>query len=1198
MLNAVIRFSLRYRMLVVFLSLAAIVYGGYLTTTLPIDVFPDLDRPRVVILTEAPSLAPEEIESRITFPIESSVLGATGVQAVRSQSTMGQSVVNVEFDWHIPIFTARQIVQERLTSLEGTFPPGIRPQMGPVSSLLGQIMIAGIARQFGPNDGELATIGKTNFIAELRRDEKTGTIDLAIWNPLGPRDTILRDPNVWKSLEIQDKALTLIWQKPQRNSVAPSNLGDLASSSTTQLKRLRDPVGRFASDETIPGMDAAKFRELERTLSVTIDGETHAVVFPPYSQQQLDLRTTADWIVRPRLMKIAGIAQVLTLGGGRKQYQVLVDPNALAQHEVSLHQVEEALRKNNLNASGGYAERGDKEKPIRLLARLGPDRLNVLSDLEQIVVKATPLRNVLVKDVARVTEGAQLKRGDAAINGFPGVLMSVRKQPHKDTRAVTMEVSAALAEIEATLPADIVINSNIFRMQGFIDRAIFNVGEALAIGAFLVLIVLFLFLLNYRTTLISLVAIPLSLVVTSMVFRLSGWLAGVELTINVMTLGGIAVALGELVDDAIVDVENIFRRLRENNLLASPHPALQVVYEASIEVRGAIVFGTVMVILVFIPLFALTGMEGRLFTPLGIAYIVSILASLLVSLTVTPVLSYYLLPQASATHEHDDSPLLRGLKWLATPVIRFSMQFAGTLLLATWILVAVGAWLLTQIGSDFLPPFDEGSVQVNLTLPSGSSLQATNQAAETVDVLFRTMQKSPKNPTGEILQFCRRTGRAENDEESDPVNIAEYNLTINADAGKSRAETLKEILDKVSDNLPPGIEVEAEQPLQHLIGHMMSGVKAQIAIKVFGDDLNVLHKTAERVKHSIKDIPGVTPPVVETQEMIDELHITARPDKLAFHGVDRAFVAEFVSTALKGEEVSQVVDGQRRFDVIVRLDDRFRTDLANLGNLRIELPDRRGTVPLHELVKINEHGIGANQISRENARRRIIVRCNTQGRDLGSVVEDIKEAVNRDIKPTLPAGYLIEYGGVFENQAAATRLISMLAAVSIAGMFVVLYMLFPSTRVVLQILNALPTAFIGGVLALLLTRQSLSVASMVGFISLGGISARNGILLVTHYFHLMKYEGEAFSEKMILRGSLERLSPVLMTALTAGIGLIPLVYGGLEPGREILYPVATVILGGLITSTLCEFLIHPGLFWKFSGKDANALVADMDKEDV
>jgi CzcA family heavy metal efflux pump len=1141
MLNAVIRFALRYRMLVIFLSLAALVYGSYVTAHLPIDVFPDLDRPRVVILTEAPHLAPEDIETLITFPIESSVLGATGVQAVRSQSTVGQSIVNVEFDWGVPIFTARQIVQERLSSLEGTFPAGIRPQLGPISSLMGQIMLVGISRQHGPGGGELASIGKTKYIAELVYDEAQGRATLAFWNPRDDGNRRLRDPHDWKPLKVEVK----------------------------------------------------DFRERERRLTVAIDSASHEVVFPAAMQQQLDLRTTADWLIRPQLLKIKGIAQVMVMGGGRKQYQVLVDPMALARYDVTLLQVEEALKKNNLNTSGGYAIQGEKEKPIRIFARLGPERNLVLRDLEQIVVKATPNRNVLVKEVARVTEGAQIKRGDCSVNGDPAIVLNIMKQPHNDTRALTTQVIHTLREIEETLPADIVINPDIFQMKGFIDRAVYNVAEALVIGGLLVLIVLFLFLLNFRTTLISLTAIPLSLVVTGMVFKLMGWITGTELSLNVMTLGGIAVALGELVDDAIVDVENIFRRLRENNLQAQPRPPLRVIYEASIEVRGAIVFGTATVILVFIPLFALSGIEGRLFAPLGVAYIVSILVSLLVSLSVTPVLSYYLLPQAPATHRHADSPLLRFLKWGATYLIRFSMSWAGPLLVVAWILFAVCGWLLTQIGADFLPQFDEGSVQVNVVLASGSSLDASNQMAAIVDAKFRSMKKSAENPKGEILQFARRTGRAEYDETADPVNNTEYILTINPEAGRSREEMLKLIIQELKTELP-GVDVEDEQPLQHLIGHMLTGVTAQISVKVYGDDLDVLRKTAEKIQRSIKDVPGITPPVIEAQALIDEMHIKLRPDKLAFHGIDRYYVADFISTALKGEEVTQVIDGQRRFDVVVRLEDRFRTDYANLSSLRLELPQKRGTVALKELATFHD-GIGANQISRDNARRRIVIKCNAQGRDQASVAADIKTAVQSDVP--LPPGYSVEYGGQFENQAAATRVIILLAVVSVAGMFVVLYMLFPSTRIVLQILNALPTAFVGGVLALVVTHQTITVASMVGFISLGGIAARNGILLVTHYFHLMKHEGEGFSEKMILRGSLERLSPVLMTALTAGIALIPLVYGGQEPGREILYPVATVILGGLITSTFCEFLIHPGIFWRFSGRDAERLVKTTDHEE-
>lgn len=1191
MLNSVIRFSLRYRMLVIFVSLAALGYGTYVAMHLPIDVFPDLDRPRVVVLTEAANLAPEDIETLITVPIESAVLGATGVQAVRSQSTIGHSMVYVEFDWDVPIFTARQIVQERLTALEGTFPPGIRPQMAPIGSLMGQIMLVGMARQKGPNEGELAPIGRTKYLAELVQHDNQ--LALSFWKASGDDPKKRRDPGQWRPLRIANTTLSLniATSMPEAilNGATKSNGGDASFTFAADPNN----ADRFLCKDSRLESPSLKLTDRERRLSITIDQTTHDIVFPAASRQQLDLRTTADWIVRPQLLKIKGVAQVVAMGGGRKQYQVLVDPLALNRFDVTLHDVEEALKKNNLNTSGGYAMRGDKETPIRVFGRLGPEREKVLSELEQIVVKATPHRNILVKEVARVTEGAQLKRGDCSVNGDPSVLFTIMKQPHQDTRTLTTEAMRVLVDIENTLTYDIVINPNIFQMKGFIDRAVFNVGEAMAIGAVLVLIVLFLFLLNLRTTFISLIAIPLSLAITAIVFKFTSWLTGTDLSINVMTLGGVAVAMGELVDDAIVDVENIFRRLRENNALSHPRPALAVVYDASVEVRGAIVFGTAMVILVFLPLFALSGMEGRLFTPLGIAYIVSILASLLVSLTVTPVLSFYLLPQAQATHEREDSPLLRAMKWGAAHLIRLSMNSTVTLLSITAALAILCGWLVTQIGADFLPPFDEGSVQVNVFLPAGASLDASNHIADEIDRKFRKQRKSDKNPDGKILQFSRRSGRSENEEHADPVNETEYNLIINPDIEQSRDEVIKQIVDELKAE-HPGTDVEAEQPLQHLIGHMLTGVKAQIAIKVYGEDLDVLRKTANQIKQSVSKVPGASDPLIETQALIGEMHFKLRPDKLAFHGVDRMYVADFISTAIKGEDVSQVIDGQRRFDVVVRLEDRFRTDYANLGQLRLELPEKRGSVALRELATLSD-GIGANQINRENARRRIVIRCNAQGRDLAGVVHDIKQAVERDV-PRQP-GYSIEVGGVFENQAAATQLIAVLAAISVIGMFVVLYMLFPSARIVLQILLALPAAFIGGVLALLLTHQTLTVASMVGFISLGGIAARNGILLVTHYFHLMKYEGEGFTEHMILRGSLERLSPVLMTALTAGIGLIPLVYGGQEPGREILYPVATVILGGLITSTLCEFLLHPGVFWRFSGKAADRLTKEMDHEE-
>ena len=1141
MLNAVIRFALRYRLLVVVLSLALLGYGTYLSTTIPIDVFPDLDRPRVVIITECVGLAPEEVETLVTQPVEIALLGANGVQAVRSQSAAGLSVIYVEFDWTTDVRAARQTVQERLTTLAGVLPEGVRPQMAPTASIMGQIVVAGMYRQPGPLGGELAAVGKTGYLAEFVQPPGGTAARIAVW-----KANDRHRPETWEAVRLD----RCDWLAP-RSTTLPAENG----------------TG-------------------ERRASLTVAGRQHEVVFPSRTGQQMALRTTADWVVRPRLLKIPGVAEVFTLGGDRKQYQVLVDPAALLEYDVTLQQVEQALKENNVNASGGFAVQGETERPIRVLGRLGPDAGRVLDELRKVPVKTTPDRPILLEHVARVVEGPQPKRGDGSVNGRPGVVLTIVKQPHVDTRALTDQITAALRLTEAALPADVVVNTELFQLKGFIDRGIFNVGEALVIGAVLVLIVLFLFLLNLRTTFITLTAIPLSLVITTLVFRVIGKLTGTELSINVMTLGGIAVAMGELVDDAIVDVENIFRRLKENNASPNPKPALRVVYEASREIRSAIVFGTAVVILVFLPLFSLSGVEGRLFAPLGIAYIVSILASLLVSLTVTPVLSYYLLPQSKATHRAGDGPLLRVLKWGASYLIRLSMARPGWLLLLTWVLVGFSVWQLTRLGADFLPQFDEGSVQVNVTLPPGSSLEASNQASAVLDAKFRRMQKSAKNPNGEILHFVRRTGRAELDEHAQPVNAGEYLLSINPESGRGREEILHQLLDDLREELP-GVDLEAEQPLAHLISHMLSGVNAQVAVKVYGDDLDTLRRTAERIKAAIQTVPGVTPPVIEPIRQSEELHVRLRPDDLAYHGVSRAYVAEFVQTALQGEPVSQVLEGQRRFDLVVRLEEAYRTDYAHLGRLRVDLPTHRGQVELRELADIGA-GTGPNAVNRENARRRIVIRCNTQGRDLAGTVADIRQRVESRVE--LPEGYFVEYGGQFESQQRATTLIVVLAAVSVVGMFVVLMMLYSSIRVVLQILNALPTAFIGGVLALVLTRQSLTVASLVGFISLGGIAVRNGILLVTHYFHLMKEEGEGFTPQMVLRGSLERLAPVLMTALTAGIGLVPLVVGGQEPGREILYPVATVILGGLVTSTFCEFLIHPGLFWRFSGRDAERLV--------
>ncbi len=1064
-MNALIRFSLHNRLLVVCLSLALLILGGLTTATLPIDIFPNLTRPRVVVMTESPGLAPEEVETLVTIPLEIALNGASGVQTVRSSSGVGLSVIYVEFGWNSDVYRARQIVNERIASVGDRLPRGVKPELAPNSSLMGQIMM----------------------------------------------------------------------------------------------------IGLYSEDGTTSPMD---------------------------------VRTLADWTIRPRLLAIPGVSQVIAMGGGRKQYQVLVDPTQLQAFQLTLADVERALGQANQNVAGGYLERGSHEYLVR-----GIGRVQSLDDLGQSVVKSSSERSILLRDVARIEERPQLKRGDSSVNGHPAVVLTIGKQPSADTLRLTDEIRKALEELKPSLPQDVTVDSSIFQMRKFIDLGIHNVIDALRDGAILVLIVLFLFLLNIRTTLITLTAIPLSIVITGVVFYLCG------ITINVMTLGGIAVAMGELVDDAIVDIENVFRRLNENARLAIPKSSLDVVYHASLEIRGSIVFGTLLVILVFIPLFALSGIEGRLFAPLGVAYIVSILASLLVSLTVTPVLGSLLLSTAAskstlpmnannspAQHEpaisSADSPLLRILKRAVTPVIKSSMHRATlTVILFGVATTIIGSTVLVlNLGSDFLPPFDEGAAQINFVLPPGSSLEASNRASRMVDqALQRHMFDAVRSPRGLVTSFVRRSGRAELDEHAEGVNVTEYIVSLNPRSGQSRQlalATLRSELDEIV-----GLEYEVEQPLAHLISHMLSGVTAQIAIKVFGEDLDVLRQKADEIKSAIRDVPGLAPPIVEPQQLIPQLRIELIREQLALHGLTPGDVNEFVETAMNGRVVSSILEGQRTFDLVIRLDDPFRDDFDVVRRMSIDLP-HGGRVPLSAVAKIYEAG-GPNTIHHERTRKRVAVRANTTGRDLSSVVADIRIAIQQKVK--LPAGYYVEYGGQFEAQQEATQRIALLSLISLAGVFLVLYTLFPSTRIVLQIMLALPIAFVGGVLALWLTGQTNSVASLVGFISLGGIAARNGILLVSHYLHLMREEGEDFTAEMILRGSLERLAPVLMTALTAGIGLVPLVLGGQQPGKEILYPVATVILGGLITSTICEYVVHPGIFWQFSGKAARRLTRDQDE---
>lgn len=1042
MLNAIIEFSLRQRMLVVAFSIFLIGYGTWAALNMDIDVFPNLNRPRVVVMTEAPGMAPEEVEALITFPLETAINGANGVEAVRSSSGVGISVVYVEFDWGTDIYNDRQIVTERLQLVQEKMPKGVKPQLAPVSSIMGQIVMIGM------------------------------------WSEGG---------------------------------------------------------------KTSP----------------------------------MEVRTIADWVIRQRLLTIPGVSQVFTMGGERKQFQVLVNPDALLRYGVTLHDVKQAVADSNENATGGYL---DEQGPSEFLVRsLG--RLQSIDDLKKTVVSIRDERPVLLSQVARVEAGPQVKRGDSAafvkqadgtFSGGPAVILTVNKQPNADTRKVTEEIVKALEELQPSLPQDIRIQPELYSQKAFIDRAIENVMEALRDGGILVVIILFLFLMNFRTTFITLTAIPLSIGITAIIFAAFG------LSINTMTLGGIAVAIGELVDDAIVDVENIFRRLKENRSAEKPKDALLVVFQASCEIRNSIVFGTIIVVLVFIPLFALSGMEGRLFAPLGIAYIVSILSSLLVSLTLTPVLSYWMLSNAKFM-AHKDGILLRFLKWVAGGAIRLSVRFSGVVLILAGVAVAFSFVFFLRLEKDFLPPFNEGVAQLNVVLPPGTSLRKSNEIATTVMDRLKTIKG--------VHAFSRRTGRAELDEHAEGVNVTEMIISFDPDAGREREAVLDDIREAMEDI--PGIVISVEQPIAHLISHMLSGVKAQVGIKIYGDDLNVLRQQAQEMASAMRNVRGVTDLMVEPQVEIDQLRIELNRDKLLQYGLSPAYVNEYVETAMNGEVVSEVLIDQRTFDLMLRMEEAYREDVEALKRLSIELPGG-GSTPLSSVAKIYPYS-GPNTINREKVRRRIVVQCNVSGRGLVDVVDEIRRK-QKPIVNSLPPGYFVEYGGQFESQQSASQVIGILFMVSMLGVFLVLFTMFRSTNFAIQVMCALPMAFIGSVAMLVLTDQTMTIAAMVGFISLGGIASRNGILLLNHYIHLVQHEGETWSEEMIVRAGQERLAPVLMTALTSGIGLVPLALAAGEPGKEILYPVATVIVGGLVSSTLLEFLVRPALLWRFGRKAGEQIV--------
>lgn len=1045
MLNAIIRLSLKFRLTVLFIAATIVALGTWITLKLPVDVFPDLNRPTVSVLTEAHGLAPEEVETIVTLPVEAALNGAPGVIRIRSSSGIGISIVHVEFDWGTDIYRNRQFVAERLQLVQGKLPEGMMPVMGPVSSIMGEIQI----------------------------------------------------------------------------------------------------VGLTSSDATVPPQE---------------------------------LRTLADWTIRPRLMTIPGISQVVVMGGEVKQYQILVSSEKMQRRGISVEDLKHALGEISQNTTGGFVSVGEKEFLIRPMGRA-----ESIEDIENSSVGLHLGRPVLVKDIAQVRIGAKARRGEASINGRHSVVMTIQKQPGASTIELTRRIDQKIRELQNALPAGVTLEGDLFKQAHFIDAAVTNVEHALRDGAIMVAIILFLFLLNVRTTAITLTTIPLSLLLSAIVFKLMG------MTINTMTLGGLAVAIGELVDDAIVDVENVFRRLRENRVLANPRPALRVVYEASSEVRNSIVFSTIIVVLVFLPLFALGGIEGRLFAPLGVAYIVSLAASLVVSLTVTPVLCSYLLGGRAEGHT-GDGPLVRKLKDWDRRVLLRTIRRPREVLLGTVALLAAALSLLPFMGSSFLPDFNEGTATIGVGAFPGISLQASDRIGTRIE---QAMLAIP-----EVKSTVRRTGRAEMDEHAEGVHWSEIDVDFKP-AGRARPVVLQELreeIEKVAD-----VYVNVGQPISHRLDHLLSGVRAQIAVKVFGPELSELRRFGAQVESVLKDIPGVVDLSLEALVLVPQLKIAIDREETSRVAVRPGTLAQDLEMALNGQAVGTILEKQKSFDIFMRLDDESRASEEAIRSTLVK------TLPTGEVLKVGDlasvyAGTGPNMVNREDMQRRIVVSANSSGRDLGSIIREIRTKIDQKIK--LPSGYFIALGGQYESQQNASRLLLILGALSIAGIFGVLYAHFRSSVLSLQVMVNVPLALIGGIVAIFLTERVLSVATLVGFITLCGITTRNGIMMISHYLHLMKEEGERFTEQMVIRGSLERLVPVLMTASSAALALVPLVLSRGEPGKEILHPVAVVIVGGLISSTLLDMVVTPALFLRFGRRAAERLIASQlqnnrsEKEDL
>ena len=1020
MLNNIIKFSLHNRLLIVVASVLLVVFGTYVASRMEVDVFPDLTAPTVVVLTEAHGMAPEEVEKLVTFPIETSVNGATNVRRVRSSSSAGISIVWVEFEWNTDIFIARQIVNEKIISVAEKLPAGVgNPTMAPQSSIMGEIML----------------------------------------------------------------------------------------------------------------------------ISITSD-----------SISQMELRTIADWTVRPRLLATGGVAQVVVIGGEYKQYQILADPKKMDRYDLTLSELLEASKAANGNSSGGFMNEYGNEYIIK-----GIGRTSDVAELGRSVIKMMGEQALKLEDVAEIKVGAAFKIGDGSMKGEPAVIMTVMKQPETNTLALTDQIDQSIAEIQKTLPGNVHINTKIFRQADFINASISNINKTLLEGSFFVIIILFLFLMNWRATIISLLAIPISLIVAILTLKWMGF------TINTMSLGGMAIAIGALVDDAIIDVENVFKRLKENALkpVAEQIDKIKVIFDASVEIRTSIINATFIIIVAFVPLFFLSGMEGKLLAPLGIAFIVSLFASLIVSITLTPVLGSYLLTNKKMLDKHEgESKLVQWLQKIYSNTLIKVMQIKKTLIGVSVLLLIVTLFVMSQLGRSFLPEFNEGSLVISAVSLPGISLEESNKIGSAVEKALLSIP--------EISMTTRRTGRAELDEHAQGVNASEVDAPFVLE-DRNREEFMLEVREKLSGI--SGVNITIGQPIGHRIDHMLSGTRANIAIKIFGSDLNKLFRLSTEIQGKIQNIEGLVDVSVEQQVEIPQIQIKAKRAMLNHYGITMAEFNEFVDIAFAGEKVSEIYEGNKTFDMILRFDEESRGNIENIKDALIDIHDGH-KVPLHYIADIVSTS-GPNTINRENVERKTIVSANVAGRDQKSAVAEIRKVIDETV--VLPDDYHIEYGGQFEAEEEAARTLMVTSLLSLLVIFMILFQEFKDLKMAGIILINLPLALIGGVFSIYFTGGIMSIPSIIGFITLFGIATRNGILLVSHY-HALRIQGMNLYDTVII-GSRDRLSPILMTALTAGLALVPLALAGDLPGNEIQSPMAKVILGGLLTSTLLNIFIVPVVYY-------------------